>query len=127
MSFLNKKVYDYGLKTITNKANALVICSEKPLSYNEALNDYFLGDFGISSSTPIEISDPEYVSGNEGRKVIINTIPNGQISKSGIAKHWALINTEFNMLIATEKLNNEIEVEQGNSFLLSSFEIGFLE
>lgn len=118
MSFLNDRVLDNGLSALTSEANKLTVCSAEPGTFTEANSTFALG----SKSSPT-VGSPAARSPS-GRKVTVSAISDGAVSATGTASHWALVDTVNSRLLAAGALSATQPVTSGNTFTLTSFDIG---
>lgn len=117
MAFLNDHVLDNGLSVITSDADKLVICSQQPATYAEANATYALGE----KEGPTVSSPTDGVS--SGRRVIVSAIADGDVTATGTATHWALLDTVNERLLAANTLSASQAVTNGNTFTLGEFSI----
>lgn len=118
MAFLNDRVFDNGLTVLDTEANKITITSQEVTTYTEGNATYALG-----SSTSLSISAPSDRTGG-GRKVTVSAISDGSVTATGTATHYAILDTVNSRLLATGSLTSSQAVTSGNSFTLSSFDIG---
>ena len=118
MATLNDRVFDNGLTVLDTEANKITITSQEATTYTEGDATYALGD-----STSLSISAPSDRVGG-GRKVTVAAITDGSVTASGTATHYAILDTVNSRLLATGSLTASQVVTSGNSFTLSSFDIG---
>ena len=118
MASLNDRVYDNGLTVLDTEASHLYICSQEPTTYAQASSTYALG----VKATPT-VSAPGARTPN-GRKVTVSAITDGTVSATGTATHYALVDSTNSRLLATAALSSSQAVTSGNTFTLTSFDIG---
>lgn len=118
MAFLNDRVFDNGLTVLDTEANKITITSAEVTTYLAGNTTLALG-----SSTTLSISAPADRTGG-GRKVTASAITDGSVTASGTATHYAILDTVNSRLLATGSLTASQVVTSGNSFTLSSFDIG---
>jgi hypothetical protein len=118
MAYLNDRVFDNGLTTLDTEANRLDICSAEPADYTEATSTYSLG-----YKTSISIGSPE-VRTPSGRKVVVAVITDGTVNGTGVATHYAIVDTDNTRLLAAGSLSADQAVTDGNTFSLTSIDIG---
>lgn len=118
MGFLADYVMDNGLAQITAEADELHICSQEPTNYTEAKTTFTRGN----KSGPT-IGAPEDRTPS-GRRVVISAIVDGDVTSSGGATHWALVDTVNSRLLAVQALKTTQIVTFGNTFTLDAIEIG---
>jgi len=114
MSFINTDVLDAAL-AVLDDATHLYICSAEPGTFTEATVTYALGvKVGPTFTGP----QPGDVS---GRKVTVDAIPDGSVTGTDSASHWALV--DGSRLLAAGPLAALQSVTSGNTFSLSAFDI----
>jgi hypothetical protein len=118
MATLNDRVFDNGLTVLDAEANKITITSQEATTYTEGNATYALGD-----STSISISAPADRTGG-GRKVTVSAITGGSVTATGTATHYAILDTSTSRLLATGSLTASQAVTSGNTFTLSTFDIG---
>lgn len=118
MATLGDRVYDNGLIVLSTEANRLDICSQEPTTFTEATDTYTLGN-----KTSPTISNPSDRTGG-GRKVTISAITDGEVTGTGTASHYAIVDTVNSRLLATGALDAPQAVTDGNVFTLTAFDIG---
>ena len=118
MPFLNDRVFDNGLTVLDTEANKILITSQEATTYTEANATYALGN-----STSLSSSAPSDRTGG-GRKVTVSAITDGTVTSNGTATHYAIVDTVNSRLLATSSLTASQVVTSGNTFSLSSFDIG---
>lgn len=118
MASLNDRVYDNGLTVLDTEASHLYICSQEPTTYAQASSTYALG----VKATPT-VGAPGARTPN-GRKVTVSAITDGTVSATGTATHYALVDSTNSRLLATAALSSSQAVTSGNTFTLTSFDIG---
>lgn len=118
MPTLNDRVFDNGLSVLDTEANKITITSAEATTYTEGNATFALGD-----STTLSIAAPSDRTGG-GRKVTVAAISDGSVSASGTATHYAILDTVNSRLLATGTLTASQVVTSGNSFTLSTFDIG---
>jgi len=119
MASLNDRVFDQGLSTFASEANAIHICSQEPTTYTEAVTNFTLGN-----TSGIGTSGPQDRSGG-GREVVILGVSGGNVTASGTATHFAVVDTVNSRLLATQSLNASQPVTDGDLFTLTQFSVGF--
>lgn len=119
MSYLHDRVYDNGLTVLDTEANALHICSAEPTSYANVaavtLGNKALAAGGIGAPAARTPS---------GRKVTVAAIPDGTVTASGYASHYAIVDSVNSRLLVANSLVTGKPVVTGNPFTLAAFDIG---
>lgn len=118
MATLNDRVFDNGLTVLSTEANKLIITSQEATTFTEANVTYALGN-----STSLSVSEPQDRTGG-GREVLVSSILDGSVTNTGVATHYAILDTVNSRLLATSTLTNSQSVISGNKFTLSSVSIG---
>ena len=118
MATLNDLVFDTGLNIFNANANRITITSQEATTYTQGLTTYALGN-----STSVSISLPADRTGG-GRKVTVSAITGGSVTATGTATHYAILDTSNSRLLATGSLTSSQAVTSGNTFTLSTFDIG---
>jgi hypothetical protein len=118
MATLNDRVFDNGLTVLDTEANKIVITSQEATTYAEANATYALGD-----STSLSIGAPQDRAAG-GREVVVAAISDGNVTGTGTATHYAIIDTVNSRLLATGSLSASQAVTSGNTFTLSSTTVG---
>lgn len=121
MPSIHDDILDAALQAIKDIATAtnldLHICSQEPTTYTEAVTTYSLGDKNDVAMGTIGAGTPS------GRQVPVTAITDGDVTATGTASHWALVDTNTSRLIATESLSSSQAVTSGNTFTLAEFDI----
>jgi len=117
--FLHDDVFDSGLSVLSTLTENLYICSTLPTTYAEASSTYRLG----TKAGPTVGSPSDRTGG--GRKVTVSAITDGTVNTSGTAGFYALCDNSASKLLAQGDLNATQAVTSGNTFTLTSFDIGF--
>ena len=117
MAYLNNNVLDSGLSWLQTNGTRLDICSSEPTTYAEATTTYTLGN-----KTSLSIGSPEARSPN-GRKVAVPAITDGSVTGTGTAAYYGITNGS-NTLVAAGALDTSQGVTDGNTFTLTTFDIG---
>jgi hypothetical protein len=118
MATLNDRVFDNGLTVLDTEANAIHVTSQEATTYANATSTYSLGN-----SSSLSISAPQDRVGG-GRQVVVSAITGGSITATGTATHYAIVDTVNSRLLATGSLAASQSVTSGNTFSLSSVNIG---
>ncbi len=118
MALLADAVFDSGLSYLTTNVTTLHIVSgaSDPTSYAAAIS----ASLGSSAVTVGAASDR--VGG--GRKVTVPAITAGTVSATGTATRYALVKTATSELLAVGSLSASQAVTSGNTFTLTTFDIG---
>jgi hypothetical protein len=114
MAMINAGSLDLTLSSIKN-ANVLVLCSlEEPINITEVMTNK------LASSVISITGVPEYSETGLGRRLLIPSV-SGTVEVSGLAKSWALINTNSGTLYAVGYLRNQQQLYEDNEFSLNEF------
>lgn len=117
MPFLNDAVFDNGLSELSTNGTRVDITSAEATTYTEAITTFSLGN-----KTAHTITAPADRTGG-GRKVTSPEITDGSVTATNTATHWA-ITDGVSVLLATGTLSASQGVTSGNTFTLSTFDIG---
>lgn len=119
-SVVGDYVLDNGLAALDTLASHIYICSQDPTSYTEAVSTYALGNknFGAGAA----VGAPAAGSPN-GRKVTTVAITDGNVTGSGTAAKWAIVDATNSRLLANGALASSQAVTAGNTFSLGAFDI----
>jgi len=118
MATLNDRVFDNGLTVLDTEANRIDITSAEATTYAAATSTLTLGN-----STSLSIGAPQDRSGG-GREVTVAAVSDGNVTGTGTATHYAIVDTSNSRLLATGSLSASQSVTSGNTFTLSSVSIG---
>ncbi len=118
MAFLQTTVYDSGLSYITSNVTTLHILSgaSDPATYADVTTNT-LGNSAVTVGSP-------GVRSGGGRKVTVPAISSGSVTATGTATRYALVKTATSELIAAGSLSASQSVTSGNTFSLTTFDIG---
>jgi|TARA_Y200000002_G_C22559117_1_gene611672 hypothetical protein len=120
MSSIADRVLDSGLTTLDTEANRIDLTSAESTTFAEATSSQTLGN-----ATSISISAPaDRTASGGGRKVTLSAVSGGSITASGTATHFAISDTTNSRLLVTGALTASQSVTSGNTFALSSLDIG---
>jgi len=117
MATLNDRVFDNGLTVLDTEANAIHITSA------EATDFANVSTVTLGNSTSLSIGAPADRAGG-GREVTAAAITDGSVTGTGTATHYAIVDTINSRLLATGSLSASQAVTSGNTFTLSSVDIG---
>lgn len=119
MSYLHDNVLDNGLTYIDTNGSRVDICNAEPTNYSQATTD---ANYSCGYKTGV---NPDAVADRTGggRQVTIPAISDGTVTETDTVTHWALTNGS-DTLIATHTLSSSQAVTDGNTWTLTSFEIG---
>lgn len=118
MATLNDRVFDNGLSVLDTEANVIHVTSQEATDYTDATATSTLGN-----STSLSIGAPADRTGG-GREVTVAAITDGDITGTGTATHYAIVDTTNNRLLVTGALTASQSVTNGNTFTLASFKVG---
>ena len=120
MSSIADRVLDSGLTTLDTEANCIDLTSAESTTFAEATSSQTLGN-----ATSISINAPaDRTASGGGRKVTLAAVSGGTITASGTATHFAISDTTNSRLLVTGALTASQSVTSGNTFALSSLDIG---
>ena len=118
MTLFHDDVYDDGLQTITDNADALHLCSADPELTWANIASYSLG----SKSSPTVGAPTDRAGG--GRKVVVSAIIDGAGTGTGTVTHYALVDTGNTKILVSGALDSSRTIENGDIFLTPEFDIG---
>jgi hypothetical protein len=118
MPFISDRVLDFGLNVLDTEANRLDICSSEPATYAAAT-----GAASLGNKTSLSIGAPATRTPS-GRRVTVAAFSDGNVTATGTATHWAIVDTVNSRLLATGNLASSQAVTNGNVFSLGAFDIG---
>lgn len=107
---------DLLLADFTSNADRMYLCSQAPATFDEATSTYALG-----SKSGITVSAAEAGSGT-ARKVHISAITDGTVSTAGTATHYALVDFDSSILMATHALNASKALSTGTPWTCAEFD-----
>lgn len=118
MAFLQTTVFDNGLSYITTNVTTLHILSgaSDPATYADVTTNT-LGNSAVTVGAAGARSP-------NGRKVTVPAISAGSVTATGTATRYALVKTATSELIAAGSLSASQAVTSGNTFSLTTFDIG---
>jgi hypothetical protein len=123
MASMSDYVLDAALSKLDTEADKLYITSQEATTYTEATSTYALG-----SATSISIGAPQDRMVNSvanGREVVLANVTGGNVSATGDADTFALVDSTNSRLLATGGLTGGGQtVTLGNTFVLASIAIG---
>jgi len=119
MPFLNDRVLDLGLTVLDTEATKIHICLSEPSTFagvaGVTLGNKALGAGGIGAPgarTP------------SGRKVTVASFSDGNVTGTGTASHYAIVDETNSRLLAANPLSSTQAVTSGNTFSLNAVDIG---
>jgi hypothetical protein len=118
VAYLSDYILDAALSVMDTDSNRVDICSAEPATFTAATATYTLGN-----KTSISVGAPADRSPN-GRKVTVAAVTGGSVTGTGTASHWALTDTVNSRLHAANSLSASQAVTSGNTFTLTSIDIG---
>lgn len=117
MATLDNRVFDNGLTVLDTEANVIHVTSAEATSFAN------VSSVTLGNSTSLSIGAPQDRAGG-GREVVVAAITDGDITGTGTATHYAIVDTVNSRLLATGSLTASQSVTTGNTFTLSSVSIG---
>lgn len=118
MASLNDRVFDNGLSVLSTEATHLYLTSTEATTYTEATSTYAIGN-----SADLSVASPSDRSAG-GREVICSITAAGNITSTGTAAYYAIVDSTNSRLLATGDLAVAQSVVNGNTFDLGSFAVG---
>src|SRR5262245_11446684 len=119
-SVVGDYVLDNGLSALDALADKIYICSQDPTTFTEAASTYALGNkaFGAGAA----VGAPAAATPN-GRKVTTAAITDGNVTGTGTAAKWAIVDSVNSRLLCNGALSASQAVTSGNTFTLGAFDI----
>ena len=118
--FIGDRVFDNGLTVLDTEADKLYITFAQAATLAEATTTYALGNKTLAAG---DISAPSDRTGG-GRKVTVSALSGGSVTATGTATHYAIIDSVNSRLLAAADLGASQAVTSGNTFSVTSLEIG---
>jgi len=115
MASLNDDVFDDGLSVLSSATTLIHITSQEATTRAQAVTNYTLGNASISIAAPTDRS-------GGGRKVVAPAINGASVTGTGTATHYAVV--DGTRLLAAGVLTASQAVTSGNTFSLTTFDIG---
>lgn len=104
--FLNDIVLDQALNYIKSNANLVLLCSDQPTDFTDALNNYPTGKLlgqGVVDATDFTVQNGV----SQGRRVTMSTQVGVAITTSGTVTHIALVDTVNQTLLAVTTITSQ--------------------
>lgn len=118
MPALHDDVYDNGMVPLASIVEKLHILKADP-----GLVWANIATHGLGNKTPPVVSAPTDRTGG-GRKVTVSAIPDGSVTATETATHYALTDDSATKILASGTLAAPQAVTIGNPFTLAAFDIG---
>lgn len=115
-SFLADEVLDFGVNYIDVETTDLHILSDLPVTWAN------VGTMTLGNKAAPVVSAPQDGVTN-GRRVTVSAITDGDVTGTGTASHWALVDTAATKLLAASTLASSQAVTSGNTFTLTAFDV----
>lgn len=116
MAILGDRVYDNGLSVLDTEANALHICSSEPAVYGD------IAAITLGLKTAMTVGAPA-AGDPDGRQVTVSAFADGNVTATGDASHYAIVDTVNSRLLVAGPLDAVQTVTIGNTFSLPDFDI----
>ena len=121
MASISDYVLDAALSKLDTEADKIYITSQEATTYTEATSTYALG---VANSISIGAPQDRTASGG-GRQVVLAEVLGGNVTATGDADTFALVDSTNSRLLATGGLSSGGQtVTQGNTFILASIALG---
>lgn len=112
MPMLGDRVYDNGLTVLDTEATHMHICSAEPTTFAQATTTLSLGSKALAAG---DIGAPAAGVPN-GRQVTLAQQTGGNVTATGTASHYALVDTVNSRLLAAQALTATQAVTSGNTW-----------
>ena len=121
MASMSDYVLDAALSKLDTEADKIYITSQEATTYTEATSTYALG-----VATAISIGAPQdRTASGGGREVVLSNVTGGNVTATGDADTFALVDSTNSRLLATGGLTGGGQtVTSGNTFILASITLG---
>lgn len=121
MASMSDYVLDAALSKLDTEADKIYITSQEATTYTEATSTYALG-----VATTISIGAPQdRTASGGGREVVLSNVTGGNVTATGDADTFALVDSTNSRLLATGGLTGGGQtVTSGNTFILASITLG---
>jgi hypothetical protein len=119
--FINDRIYDLGLTELTNNGERFVLLSDEATTYTEANATYILGDRDAPTISSPGAGTPD------GRAVTVSAFSDGDITATGTASHWAIVDDTNSRLLVSHTLASSQGVTDENTFSITAITIRFPE
>jgi hypothetical protein len=120
MAFIADYIFDLALAELDTNGSRLDVTNAEATTYTEATANPATG-FSLGNKTALSIGAPQD-GAVSGRRVIVASFSDGNITATGTASHWA-ITDGASLLMATGSLASSQAVTAANSFSLTAFDI----
>ena len=121
MASMSDYVLDAALSKLDTEADKIYITSQEATTQTEATSTYALG-----VATTISIGAPQdRTASGGGREVVLSNVTGGNVTATGDADTFALVDSTNSRLLATGGLTGGGQtVTSGNTFILASITLG---
>lgn len=120
MALIADGAFDAALNYIGTEVTQVDICDQEPANVTVARGPGGSNSCGNEAITSANVTGP--VDGTvDGRRITIDAINDGDVTRTATASHWALSNAT--VLMATGSLSSTQAVTSGNKFTLGAFDI----
>lgn len=121
MASISDYVLDAALSKLDTEADKIYITSQQATTYAQATSTYALG---VATSISIGAPQDRSASGG-GREVVLAAVTGGNVTATGAADTFALVDSTNSRLLATGSLTGGGQtVTSGNTFSLASIALG---
>lgn len=111
---------DNGLIVIETMATDIYLCSAEPTTYTAATVTFALANKTLGAGN---VCGAPVNGSPNGREVTTTAVTGGNITASGTATNWAIVDTANSRLLAVGLLSPSIALVSGNQFVLPAFNI----
>ena len=121
MASISDYVLDAALSKLDTEADKIYITSQQATTYAQATSTYALG---VATSISIGAPQDRSASGG-GREVVLAAVTGGNVTATGDADTFALVDSANSRLLATGSLTGGGQtVTSGNTFVLAAITLG---
>jgi hypothetical protein len=119
MPMIGDRVYDAGLSVLDTEATHLHVCTAEPASFATAVGGLSLGNKVLAAGS---IGAPA-AGVPDGRQVTVAALTGGDVTATGTAAHWALVDTVNSRLLAAGPLAATQVLTSGNTFATDALSV----
>lgn len=111
MPTIADRVYDFGLTVLDTEATTLHICTAEPTTFTQAATTFSIGNKALAAG------DITLAAGSpNGRQANLLALSGGNVTASGTAAYYAVLDTANSRLLLTGALAAGVVVVSGSTF-----------